>query len=229
MRLFPEGEVMTVQKLAASQAFFKLSKTELSYFAEHLGIDVEKGADLFTTIFTMVKSVLQCPDEEATDICHKRLVQMSKSNAHAPALLQVDAALDVMDKSDHQRFRDDQDAAEAQLVNRKAFSNAYKEKVKINRGQRGGARQVKYKKYVFPATVTQQTAKTYLPPNTSIWKDNGHQAWAAHVKPYPRIRERFDLHGSDHEALKVLLQRAWALRLEKDCFDLSECPIQGLF
>ena len=190
---------------------------------------MEKGADLFTTIFTMVKSELECADEEATEICHKSLVQMSQSNSHAPAILQVDAALDVMDESDHQRCRDDQDAAEAHLVNRKAFSNAYKEKVKINRDHRGGAKQAKYNKCVFPATVTRQTAKTNLPPMTSIWKDNGYQAWAAHVKPYPRIRERFDLHGSDHEALKVLLQRAWALRLEKDCVDLSECPIQGLF
>ena len=128
---------MTVQKLAASHVFFKFSKSELTDVAQHLEIDVEKGADLFTTILTMVKSLLECSDEEATEICHKRLVQMSKNNAHAPALLQVDAALDVMDKSDHQRFREDQDAAEAQLVNRKAFSSAYKEKVTANRGQMG--------------------------------------------------------------------------------------------
>ena len=62
VRLFSEGEVMTVQKLAASQAFFKLSKSELTDFAQHLGIDVEKGADLFTTILTMVKSLLECSD-----------------------------------------------------------------------------------------------------------------------------------------------------------------------
>ena len=153
---------------------------------------------------------------------------MSKSATHAPALLQVDAALDVMDRADHQRFRDDQDSAEKQMVGRKAFSNAYKEKVKLNRGTKAG-KQVKYKKLVFPTTVTQQTAKAYLPPMTSIWKDNGNQAWAAHVVPYPRISERFDLHGSDHEALKVLLQRCWALRMEKDSVDLAECPIQGLF
>ena len=228
MRFFGEGEETTIQKLAAAQAFWDLTKSELTDLAEHLGISLEKGADLFTIVLTMVMQVLEVSEDEAIEICHKRLVAMTKATQHNPALLQVDAALDVMDKADHQKFRDDQDAAEKELSHRKAYSNAYQEKMQTRRNQKGG-KKVTYKKRVFPTTVTQASAKILLPPNSSIWKDNGNQAWAAHVLPYPRISERFELHGSDHDALKVLLQRCWAMRMEHDSVDVADCQIQGLF
>ncbi len=77
--------------------------------------------------------------------------------------------------------------------------------------------------------VAQAEAKTWLPPDCSIWRGNFKALWAAHVKHHPRIQELWSDHGgSSKEAMLECVRRCWRLWLSDKCLPESACPIKGL-
>ena len=70
--------------------------------------------------------------------------------------------------------------------------------------------------------VPQATAKTFLPPGASIWKDRTRMAWNAHMPPRARISEPWG--ACEVVALSKILKRVWAQHLEIEGLDATHCP-----
>ena len=85
--------------------------------------------------------------------------------------------------------------------------------------------------FTLGSKYTQPEAKSFLPPNTGVWKSPVMGSWGYTMPPYKRHTEPFIKYGGDlDKALLVLLQHAWALFFRsKGGYPLSDCPIKGIF
>ena len=65
VRIFAEGPQEPVTKIAARNAYWSMSKSNIMDIAKHLGVTLEDGSDLFQVVFDMVSDQLDL-DEDAT-------------------------------------------------------------------------------------------------------------------------------------------------------------------
>jgi len=78
--------------------------------------------------------------------------------------------------------------------------------------------------------VSQNVAKTYLPPKTSIWRGETRGLWACHVQGHKRFSEQWSHHeGDSWEALMAVIRKAWRMFSRDEQLPVSACPIAGLF
>jgi hypothetical protein len=226
IRLCRSGEEMPVWELAANNAYWNLKKSALTDLAVYRGIPLESGLSLFDTLFAMVKHELDLTDDETLDIVHTRLVSYTSDVSAVAAVMEIEGAIELFDHQDHQNIRDQQDDANNMVQERKMFRDSFKDKKTEMRGKK----KVVYKKVgLLPSVIQQMEARKFLPPNASIWRDTRRGAWCCHTRPYTRISELWEKHGSDRAALVKILQRSWLQRLEYDAMPLSSCPIPNLF
>ena len=160
---------------------------------------MEPGLSIFEVMYVVVQHKLKTDDEATLEVVDQRLVQYTKDRSSTSDAMEIEGAVKVLDLADHKLVKDQQDEADKQVIARSYVGGMRKARIQATRGKNKGS----YKKNVgnLPSIISQSQAKTYLPNNSVIWRDVKRGAWCCHVKPYSRIRELWERHGSDHAAL----------------------------
>ena len=78
--------------------------------------------------------------------------------------------------------------------------------------------------------MTQDWAKSFLPPGASIWRANTRGGWHSHLPPHRRQSCSWKEHDmNSFRAYSALLRRVWELYLADNDMSAAQCPIKGVF
>ena len=91
----------------ASEAFFDMGVKRL---ADWLG-NATSATDAFDVAFDLVKSILKCDDDVALDICAKRLANKARQTRFSDWVLQIDEAIEMLERQEHTKVKDEQSSA----------------------------------------------------------------------------------------------------------------------
>jgi hypothetical protein len=232
IRLFMEGSVESVLKVACRNAFWLLPKTDIEVFADYFSIFLPKGLSLVEVLTKVIKDTLKCNDQELFEYLGKRLSNLDNETVFSEALLDIDEAMEVVDRVDQEAFVARQKTAAELLHEKESFAKEYGEaKFKVTKRTGGKNAFDKMVKRALPLKFAQSEVKSFLPPSSHCWKGNTRGEWWCHVQPYSRrIVVRLSSFGNDEtKCIAAMLQRAWVLYLEKEGRPRSDCPIEGLF
>lgn len=128
LRLFLKQGPDSLLRIAASQAFWSLPRSWLSTLASHEGWDTGIGDSEFNMLFGCVQNALACSDDEALATVSKRLGANDLDSSFAAAVMEIDAAIDVLDRNDHQKVSSKQKDVAQHESARKAFVDDFGEK-----------------------------------------------------------------------------------------------------
>lgn len=229
---------MMMFDLACTKAFWALPRTTIVTLAHLRGISVEKSANLFDALFTVLSGRLEIEDDEVLKLISARLGNDQLNMQFASGLLDIDAAIQVLDWTDHQVVHDAQAKVKTDAAVRSDFVKSYKEKkMKVRsvlekakpkakpqnaRGKRSATQPAA------PSTISQATAKMFVPPSAFIWRGVSRCDWNGHLEPYRRVRATWSKFGEEG-AMKEVLRMLWEQHCEKEGLPFPDaCPHKGL-
>lgn len=220
---------------AAMEGFWDLKHSLLERLARHVNADLPTNTgNLCEVVFSLVRHITKKSDDEVATILGKRLAWNDAAVLFASDLLDCDEALGVMDERDTKKVQEEQKAAHERTNARAAFSKDYRTKVASVRSSAsstrtgGGSRRAsssssaRAPKQGIPSDICQSSAKRYLPPKASIWRDNTRFAWNAHLETQRRMSEPWRDNSS--LALQRILRRIWSQYLELHALEWDSCP-----
>ena len=223
-------------EIAARHAFWKLSRTQLVLIMAAQGVVFESGSSLCDVVFSSVKSMLKCRDEEAISICEQRLAINDLTRHWSSDILAVDEAAQVLERSDHELLgREQKDTVESMQQDRE-FVAAFRRKsfdvhalAKAKAGPKAKAKAaVKPKAVKLPACIPQAEAKKIVPADAYIWRGYSRAGWNGHYPPRRRVSATFQDHGEDG-ALRQVLKMLWLQFLDAKGLSQDWCPYPALF
>lgn len=119
-----------VVKIAARQAFWNLGMVWLSHLAHRLGLAVagsSSSGSLSNLLFALVQHILKVDDAVTMTICCKRLGINDVDLPCAEGVLQLDEAIEILEKPDHQAVQAENTHLATQHDTRKIFTREYQE------------------------------------------------------------------------------------------------------
>jgi hypothetical protein len=220
----------TLLRLACKAAFWELPRTVLATVASSLRLAIPSGATLFELLWALVETQIGGEPDAILAICHRRLTRENRQKQTMDALMEVDEAVEVMDKYDVKRVKDSQHHAETVAASRKDFRDGFFAKANSLRSSAKKKARVA-KRVVLPHHIAQGDAKRFTAPATFVWRDITRGGWCGHCPPNSRVSESFDKHGGSSDlALKALLRTLWTQHAEKSGQKPEEvCNIDGIF
>ncbi len=217
---------MPVLRLAASCAFWNLSKTEIVDVCKLGGVAVPAASSLFDVLSNAVSNCLATGEEETLKILSQRLADNEAVNSFTEAILEVDEAAEVLEKSDQESLADEQKQARSRLEQRQTYRDEYTEKMKLFRLARE-KKSKKGKKEMtkgsLPTVISQRDAKKFIPPGTHIWRGLTKGSWQGHCEPFARVYESW-ANSSEPEAMRRIIKKLWEQYLMVSGKDWSHCP-----
>jgi hypothetical protein len=226
IRPIKHGKPIKFKELAARRAFFLMSWTDLSPFAELWNIDLSDCSSLFNVLFRMVKSILQCSDHEVMDILSLRLSADDINASFIDTVLEIDEALSLFEHTDLQEVKAQQQKASSGSTTRKAFGTEFKaKKLAVRLAAKEKISLPKKRRY--ETLISQGSAKELLPPDTSIWRGLTRQEWCGHCPPRKRIQSSWAEHTEGGAMLDVI-KRLWLQWLELVGLGIEFCPWESL-
>ena len=223
-RLYVEYGPVKLLELGAREAFFMLELNFLILLCALLGVPVVFKSCIVRVLFDLIIKILGRTAEEALRIIQLRLRGYDWAIFSAGELLMLDEALEAVDPRDRKVVLGNQEDLGRKAAAVKSFVDAYRRRVRdVRGGGKGGG-----KGAGAPAPrrkiprVSQEEAKTYLPPGAHIWRGLTHWVWAGHMPPRRRISEPFN--NDDCIALVRLLKRLWEQYLEMNALEWKDCP-----
>jgi hypothetical protein len=240
----PGGTAQNLLKIAALEAFWAIDKVTLDRLAKHRDVDLPKGSSLFQTIFYLIRSVLEDKtEEEILLICSARLARI-EPHAWSDEILQVDEAVQCLDKHDEKEFKREQQNASTAKELSSSFSKEYAAKHAELRARAVEAKGKKpgrkpkqastssssssSKPTTLPQQIPMEEAKLFVPPGGLIWPDRKIGAWRAQFPPFSGISRSWGHHGGEHEALKLCIIYLWSKWCEVNGVPHAECPMKGV-
>ena len=145
-------------------------------------------------------------------------------------LLELDAAIDVMDTHDKKDVETEKQSAKSRKADRKTFRIEYAQKRK--EAKFGGVPPLKKLKKTptkLPFTIEQGEAKKYIPGGSYIWRGRVRAEWWGHLSPFKRIRCPFTTAGEEQEACRECIRGLWKQHAHFKGYPFSECPIEGVY
>ena len=97
-----QGRVMTLDLLAARNAYWRLNKTTLERLCRYYGVVIARGANLFTLLHDLVAHVTEASEAEVLDILQKRVRNMNHDSTLQSLLRQE--AYDLCEKKDQKEL-----------------------------------------------------------------------------------------------------------------------------
>jgi hypothetical protein len=237
--LWQNGDPEDLMTFAAHRAFWKIPKPTLQKLATHAKMDFDRSWTFFKLLYEIVKFILKCSDEAALKICAMRA---KSGNVSWEELLKVDAAADLLEKSDQDELKKTKKSYEKEKVEKEDFRlELVKEKVRVGRAKakalakasakaKAAAAKAKPKlnNHLLPVGILSQfDVQKFAPPGSHTWRSR-HGSWQVHLPPAPR-RSRSWLKYGEREAAVLILQYAWEVYLEAHDMAVDACPIKGLF
>ncbi|CAK0797975.1 unnamed protein product [Prorocentrum cordatum] len=230
-RVFATGSVTNIQKLAATNCFWNISSSDLGSIASYLKIPIPEGASLFSKLHTMICSLLGITSEAAMKFLCVRWSCDENDLEFAQELMEVEAAIEVLDQHDHDTAKQQIHAAETSVKAHEEFTEEFEAKLLELARAKAGGKKPKVgagKTEKIPTTLTQKEAKKYLPPGASIWRGFSRGEWMGHMPPYRRVSAPWSKH-TEAGAMRVVLKKVWIQYLAKEVKDRSHCPWPELF
>jgi len=196
----------------------------------------------------MVQTILKLPDHLVLPIVAARLGSSSDfDNTFLDEVLQIDEAIDCLDKAEEKDVRKHQSDAKASKQANSEYLTSYSRKfakvqaareVAVQAAAPKSKARAKPKAMPAPARLpvvlpegelSQNQIKVLLPPETSVWRANHHHSWMGHCPPFPRVSAPWAQYGHRYAAIRLLrtLWEQWAKLNNKSM--PSDCEVQGLF
>lgn len=107
--------------LAAHNAFWSLSRTEIVNIAELKGIKIVAEPTLFATLHFAIMRILKITNLEAMEFVGLRLPRVRNEQHFADVLQNMDAAIEVVDRNDVDMYKGEMKAAKAAEENMETF------------------------------------------------------------------------------------------------------------
>lgn len=233
----PEG----LLRLVARTGFEGMNRASLLRLATHEGLELPAGESVFGILWSLLAHALP-------DIGEEERLGMIRGRCRAPAkdvekLLEVDGAIETLDKSDAQQLKAESKKCKELEIVRGEFKKDYEKKSEEfrrarakakpagrgSRGARPGAASSSSSRPRLPAgELSQAVVKGLLPPGCFVWQAWQHQSWHFHIRPHPRFS--FPWRASDCRTAAIEGVRcAWSLYLADHGLPESACHVQGLF
>ena len=211
--------------LAARNGFWDMCRTDVVRFTTIKGFDCPAGGSLFDTFFAAVKAVLKCSDEKALQCTALRLVTDHNEQHYSDYLVNLDAAIEVVDHQDRQAVVEQQKAAVHEQESMDVFAEEMASKRADIDGKRKRGPSTKPR---IPHLLDQATARQWIPENTSIWQAHTRNEWWGHCMPFKRLREPFEIQGEEEACAKVI-RGLWRQHNMLTGRPRHECPFEGIF
>jgi hypothetical protein len=230
-------------ELACRRAFWNLNRTFVMEVGLNRGIEVERGVSIFDTLFTVIRQGLGLADNEdqVMEFISLRLHVNSLKESFAESLLEIDEAIDVFDRDDHQKVKNEQISTKVALAERGELAASFRGKRTVLRAAKssavasssgsGGSRSAAPAapdRTRWTSDVSQEDAKRLIPPGSSIWRGLYKRLWCGHCPPARRISAPWDGPGGQAAALQSVVQRLWLQHMEHNGLPRDVAP-PGLF
>ena len=117
-------------------------------------------------------------------ILAKRMARMKGMTKYAASLLQIDASVSLLHKSDYKVLGDEQEAANKHESESKEFVKAFVLKMQTVREKKGAPKVMKGN-YApnLPVKISQKDMKAVSPPGCGIWRNQTRPGWCGHCPP----------------------------------------------
>lgn len=174
------------------------------------------------------KAALRCNDEKATRLSHSRLSRMSAEASYSAELMELDEAVEVLDRNDIKVVQSEKESAQRACDIRAEYSRLYRASAaKFLPASGKHKRRRKASEAALPEVIPQAEARNFVPEGSHVWRGNFAQTWNGHLKPYRRVSCRWSLHG-EHQALKLVLASLWRQYIELHGLAADACPYAEL-
>ncbi len=234
-------------KVAARNAFRPATKVVLQKLVKHLRLGVASSASLFVHLKALIAHIFpELNDLDTQEILRLR-TNVPEVNRHG--LHNVSEALDLLHPSDSKDAVEELDRVDGDADNMDDFQKELKNYVQKTtkralRARIDGlgtitARRDKsldeVRKHYHSCwgvalpkddKFDEATAKRCLPPGAYVYRQVEHTRWAVSHSATTRSRS-WALHGYA-ESFEMVLKWLWRRVLEKDGFDMIDCPLTGL-
>lgn len=162
----------------------------------------------------------------------KRLARLQQDAEFSPALLEVDAVVSVLDKTDHKQLEDEQRSAGAALAGKDAFQACLHERMaelRLAQPAPGKKRRGANSRMKLAFVLKHSDVSKFAPPGAWVWRSlTRNLGWNGHLPPFQHVSAAHAKYG-EHEAPKVVLRRLWECDLTTQGQTPESCPIEGLF
>lgn len=189
-------------------------------------------------------NLVRCTDAQTMDILSLRVAVQDINEEMAPILLEVDAAAEVLERTDEGALHEEQSSVRRRTSERAAFRASYAERRRVvcpmrpsgasvdgkgqGRGRGGGRRGPSTGAAKMPTSVSQATAKQFCPEGGTIWRGLTRGEWCGHYPPNARIRSRWADKGEE-AAMRDVLFRLWGQHATMHGLEfLGCCPFVDL-
>lgn len=230
LRMFECMTPRPLPKLLAANAYFELPRSLLHELAGYLGHELPPGSSLFETLFGLVQAELGLTDSQVLDIIRRRLGRLDCENDLNAALLQIDEAADLLERSDVQVLHEEQRSLQIERESRRALVSEYKaRRSDVTKAAAKGRAKAKAKAVLAPrldSTIEQRNARQLIPPHASIWRGLTRGQWCGHYPDYRRISRPWG--RSETMSCLWVVRALWRMHIEANALDDSACTVEGL-
>ena len=236
------GEV-SLTEAACYKAWWRLPRTVVAQYAKETGVRLPPGSNLFQTLFAVVSETLKLGEDESMAICLQRCVGKGDADVLSEALLDMDEASDLRDKTDIDALKLLKKKAKREGDEAECYLQSYTAKLpQINEAKKKAAEAAASASAASSSSAAAQSAprsggelsewtfvdsqphlKAFLPPGASIWRMKQRGGWCGHNPPFPRISEKFSQHPDQESAVTALIGRLWAMHRLSN-MEPKECP-----
>ena len=183
------------------------------------------------TLQTVVQGITNLAEDDVMDVLALRLGIDDSSSSFVESLLEVDEAVDLLEKGDVDLLRAEQKGACTRLEGREVFAKEYKEAKQAQRAQKASGSRRKARvpaRSDVPFTILHSEAKDFVPPKSSIWRGLTRNSWHGHREGRKRVSASWALWG-ESGAMRQVLKLLWGQHLEMEGMEVEDCPFTGLF
>ena len=178
---------------------------------------IPKSASLLEALIQVITEKLAIPTEKAMNfIMHRLAGEMLEDTGEA--VLEMDEATGVLERDDAELIKEAQKKEKDVLVERESFQAEYRQKrrdlyeLALEIEKQGPKRKKKEHVPKMATTVSQKSAKQYLPEGASIWRGLTSGVWCAHLPPFRRVSCRWTDVG-EVQAMKIVIKLVWKQRI----------------
>lgn len=167
-------------------------------------------------------------------ILHSRMVELRRQTNYTNDLLQLDEAVQVMDRNDVKQFKEETENGIAAQKEFNNFRNDYKlgkQRIREREKKSSGSRRprvVARRSLPDLSTIDHKDVKRWIPPNSYALKNNTTGEWIARLKGGASVSRSWGRYG-EAEALRLVLRHIWAQHCDQEGLDYGDCPVGGLF
>ena len=159
----------------------------------------------------------------------RRSVNLCMAAAYSDQLQIVDAAVEVLEKDDHEAVKQTKKSMGVMKDELAEFNMEFHAKWQTFKMGPEAKRRKIVKSIVPDTAMSQADAKGFCPIGGSIWGGWVREEWCGHYPPFARVSCGWNEAGSEHAAQKWVLRALWVQHLFLKGRPLTDCPFRGIF